>query len=184
VAVWLFAGCSRKDEGAVEQLVRDLERAHLSVWHDREHRGGYPWWQDMLVRIRQCDGFLFLLSEHSLASKPCLAELSHARALSLPVVPVQIGPVGNLRLSPVADIQVIDYREGTPAKGMALLDAIHESVTQRRPVPQPLPEPPRVPDEYLLRGSARRSGRTSGSCCAHSADGRTSPAGAPGRRAP
>src|SRR3954470_9085930 len=153
--MWLFASYSRKDETAVEELIADLERAHLSVWHDQEIRGGYPWWQDILLRIRQCDVFLFALSKNSLASKPCLAELSYARTLGLPILPVLIGPVGNLRLTPVADIQVIDYRERTPAKGMAMLDAIHEAVTERRSLPAPLPEPPPVPYEYLLRlGSA------------------------------
>src|SRR3954449_8883372 len=153
--MWLFASYARKDETAVEELIADLERAHLSVWHDQEIRGGYPWWQDILLRIRQCDVFLFALSKNSLASKPCLAELSYARTLGLPILPVLIGPVGNLRLTPVADIQVIDYRERTPAKGMAMLDAIHEAVTERRSLPAPLPEPPPVPYEYLLRlGSA------------------------------
>src|SRR3954447_11412933 len=156
--MWLFASYSRKDENAVEELIADLERAHLSVWHDQAIRGGYPWWQDILMQIRQCDVFLFALSKSSLASKPCLAELSYARALSLPILPVQVGPVGNLRLTPVADIQVIDYRERTPAKGIAVLDAIHEAVTERHPLPQPLPEPPPVPYEYLLRlGSAIRA---------------------------
>src|SRR3954451_6200807 len=153
--MWLFTSYSRKDATAVEELIADLERAHLSVWHDQEIRGGYPWWQDILMRIRQCDVFLFALSKSSLTSKPCLAELSYARALGLPILPVLVGPVGNLRLTPVADIQVIDYRERTPAKGIAVLDAIHEAVTERRSLPAPLPEPPPVPFAYLLRlGSA------------------------------
>src|SRR3954462_3466376 len=155
VMIRIFASYSRKDEAAVQDLIADLGRAHLSVWHDQALHGGDPWWQDILRRIRECDVFVFALSENSLASKPCLAELSYARALGLPVVPVQVGPVGNLRLTPVADIQVIDYRERTPAKGMAMLDAIHEAVTERRSLPAPLPEPPPVPYEYLLRlGSA------------------------------
>jgi hypothetical protein len=153
--MWLFASYSRKDETAVRELMSDLRRAHLSVWHDQELRGGDPWWQDILLRIRECDVFLFLLSHNSLASKPCLAELSYARALGLPILPVQVGPAGNLRLTPVADIQVVDYREQTLAKGMELLDAIQQAVTERQPLPEPLPEPPPVPFEYLLRlGSA------------------------------
>ncbi|WP_166487430.1 DUF6777 domain-containing protein [Geodermatophilus obscurus] len=153
--MWLFASYSRKDETAVRGLISDLQRAHLSVWHDQELRGGDPWWQDILRRIRQCDVFLFLLSDNSLASKPCLTELSYARALGLPILPVQVGPVGNIRLTPVADIQVVDYRERTLAKGMELLDAIQQAVTERHPLPEPLPEPPSVPFEYLLRlGSA------------------------------
>ncbi len=153
--MWLFASYSRKDESAVRELISDLQRAHLSVWHDQELRGGDPWWQDILRRIRQCDVFLFLLSRNSLASKPCLAELSYARALGLPILPVQVGPVGNLRLTPVADIQVVDYQERTLANGVALLDAIQQAASERRPLPEPLPEPPPVPFEYLLRlGSA------------------------------
>src|SRR3712207_78845 len=111
--MWLFASYSRKDEAAVGELISDLQRAHLSVWHDQELRGGDPWWQDILSRIRQCDVFLFLLSRNSLASKPCLAELSYARALGLPILPVQVGHVGNLRLTPVADIQVVRSEEHT-----------------------------------------------------------------------
>src|SRR3954452_11662802 len=149
--MWLFISYSRKDESAVRELISDLERAHLSAWHDQELRGGDPWWQDILRRIRQCDVFVFVMSQDSLASKPCLAELSYARALGLPILPVQVGPVGTLRLTPVADLQVIDYRERTLAKGLALLDAVQESVTERGPLPDPLPKPPPVPFEYLLR---------------------------------
>src|SRR4051812_38276821 len=149
--MWLFTSYSRKDATAVEGLIADLERAHMSVWHDQALHGGDPWWQDILRRTRQCDVFLFALSTNSLTSKPCLAELSYARALGLPVLPVQVGPVGNLRLTPVADLRVIDYRERSATSALALLDAVQERVEQRRPVPEPLPDPPPVPFEYLLR---------------------------------
>ncbi|MGY1710628.1 DUF6777 domain-containing protein [Geodermatophilus sp. SYSU D00758] len=151
----IFVSYSRKDEGEVRHLVADLERAPASVWHDRELRGGDPWWQDILRRIRECHVFVLALSEDSLASKPCQAELSYARRLGVPILPVQIGHVGKLRLTPVADIQVIDYRERSLATGMALLDAVHDSARQRGALPDPLPEAPPVPFEYLFRlGSA------------------------------
>ncbi|ADB73515.1 toll/interleukin-1 receptor domain-containing protein [Geodermatophilus obscurus] len=156
--MWLFVSYSRKDETAVQELVSDLERAHLSVWHDQELRGGDPWWQDILRRIRQCDVFLFLLSHRSLASKVCLAELSYARALGLPIVPVQVGPVGNLRVTPVADMKVVDYQERTLAHAVELLNAIQQAASERGRLPEPLPEPPSVPFEYLLRlGTAIRA---------------------------
>ncbi|MBM7807530.1 hypothetical protein JOD57_003367 [Geodermatophilus bullaregiensis] len=151
----LFVSYSRADGPAVGELITDLEQAHLSVWHDRELHGGDPWWQEILERIRACDVFLFALSDHSLASKPCLAELSYARQLGRPVVPVQVGDVSKLRLSPVADIHVVDYRDRTRSGGLALTGAVHEAARERRPLPDPLPEPPPVPFEYLLRlGSA------------------------------
>src|SRR4051812_11615080 len=153
--MWLFTSYSRKDATAVEGLIADLERAHMSVWHDQALHGGDPWWQDILRRTRQCDVFLFALSTNSLTSKPCLAELAYARALGLPILPVQVGPAGNLRLTPVADIQVVDYQERTLANGVELLDAIQQAATERGRLPEPLPEAPPVPFEYLLRlGSA------------------------------
>src|SRR4051794_4209063 len=160
VMIRIFASYSRKDEAAVQDLIADLGRAHLSVWHDQALHGGDPWWQDILQRIRESDVFLFALSKNSLASKPCRAELSYARALGIPILPVQTGPVGNLRTTPVADIQVVDYRERTLPKGLALIESIQDAAAARRPLPDPLPEPPPVPFEYLLRlGSAIGAGQ-------------------------
>ena len=147
----LFISYSSKDAAAVREVVRDLSLARFDVWLDQELRGGDPWWQDILRQIRECDVFLFSLSAHSLASKPCRAELSYARALGLPILPVQIGPVENLRATPVADIQVVDYRRRTADSGIALVAAVQEAARQRRPLPDPLPAPPPVPFEYLLR---------------------------------
>ena len=96
----VFVSYSRKDATAAGQLVADLEKASLSAWHDHELHGGDPWWQDILQHIRNCDVFVLALSDNVLASKPCMAELGYARALGLPIVPVQIGPVGNIRATP------------------------------------------------------------------------------------
>jgi hypothetical protein len=63
VMIKLFASYSRKDEAAVRDLIADLGRAHLSVWHDQALHGGDPWWQNILRRIRECDVFLFALSK-------------------------------------------------------------------------------------------------------------------------
>src|SRR3954453_12994966 len=63
VMIRTFASYSRKDEAAVQDLIADLGRAHLSVWHDQALHGGDPWWQDILQRIRECDVFLFALSK-------------------------------------------------------------------------------------------------------------------------
>jgi hypothetical protein len=147
----LFISYSSKDAAPVREVVRDLQLARFDVWLDQELRGGDPWWQDILRQIRECDAFIFTLSANSLASKPCRAELSYARALGLPVLPVQIGPVENLRATPVADIQVVDYRKRTADSGIALVAAVQDAVRQRGPLPDPLPVPPPVPFEYLLR---------------------------------
>jgi|SRR4051794_12256681 hypothetical protein len=147
----LFLSYSSKDKALVQGVRMDLARAHLEVWLDQELRGGDSWWQEVLRQIRECDAFLFALSANSLMSKPCRAELAYARALGLPILPVQIGPVENLRATPVADIQVVDYRERNADSGIALVSGISDAVGSRRPLPDPLPEPPPVPFAYLLR---------------------------------
>ena len=161
----LFVSYSSKDREPVRALVQDLERARHTVWLDQELRGGDPWWQDILRQIRDCDVFLFAVSSNSLGSKPCRAELGYAQALGIPVLPVQIGPVENLRTATISEIQILDYRDRTATSGIALMGAVQDSEAQRRPLPDPMPEPPAVPFEYLLRlGSAsrrRRSARTS-----------------------
>lgn len=147
----LFVSYSRKDEEVVRGLIADLEKAHQTIWLDQDLRGGEPWWQEILQKIRGCTVFVFALSNSSLGSKPCLAELAYARDLGLPILPVQVGSVNNLRTAPISEIQIIDYRERTAASGIYLVSAIHDFSARRRELPSPLPEPPPVPFAYLLR---------------------------------
>jgi hypothetical protein len=147
----LFVSYSSKDEVRVKDLTAAFMQARMEVWLDQKLRGGDPWWQDILRQIRDCDVFVVALSENSLASKPCRAELAYARALGVPILPVQIGPVPNLRATPVADIQVIDYRQRTDMTGIALIAGVQDAMRSRQPLPDPLPPAPPVPFEYLLR---------------------------------
>jgi streptogramin lyase len=95
--------------------------------------------------------FLFALSDNSLRSKPCRAELDYAKALGVPILPVLIGPVSNYRTDPIFATQLIDYRDSTRNSGIELVSALHESAARRMELPDPLPEPPAIPYEYLLR---------------------------------
>ncbi|MGY1641288.1 toll/interleukin-1 receptor domain-containing protein [Geodermatophilus sp. SYSU D00703] len=151
MTIKVFISYSRKDEAAVSRLVEDLERSHVSVWHDAALHGGHNWWQAVLQHIRSCDVFVLAVSQYALASKPCRAELRYARDLGLPVLPVQIGPVESLRTAPVADLHVLDYRQPTAANGLALFAALSEAAGSRRELPDPLPPSPPVPFAYLLR---------------------------------
>lgn len=151
----LFLSHSSKDTTSVKTLIQDLEAARYAVWADQELAGGEIWWQEILQQIRQCDVFVLALSNNSLRSKPCMAELSYAKALDLPLVPVQIGPVENPRLLPIAQIQIIDYRNPAATVGIALVGAIQDRAAQRGQLPDPLPEPPLIPYEYLMRLTAQ-----------------------------
>jgi|ERR1700682_1754380 len=78
----VFISYSRHDEGAVRALVGDLQRARVQVWLDEDLGGGESWWRDILGQILTCEVFIVALSDHSLDSKPCQAELRYAQDLN------------------------------------------------------------------------------------------------------
>ena len=147
----VFISYSRHDEGAVRSLVGDLQRAPVQVWLDEELGGGAAWWTAILKEIRECTVFLFALSNNSLNSKPCRAELGYAQALGLPILPVQVGEISSFRADPIFSRQLIDYRKPTAATGFALMGALNEHAAQRADLPDPLPDAPPIPYEYLQR---------------------------------
>lgn len=147
----VFISYSRNDLLAVRSLVEDMKRAHMQVWLDEELGGGDAWWTAILDHVRTAAVFVFALSDNSLYSKPCRAELGYAQSLGLPILPVQIGELASYRVDPIFAEQLVDYRNPTAASGFALMGALNQCSTQRGQLPDPLPEPPPIPFEYLLR---------------------------------
>ena len=146
----VFISYSRHDEGAVRSMVSELQRARVQVWLDDELGGGDAWWSEILEQIRGCTVFLFALSDNSLHSKPCRAELGYGQQLGLPILPVQIGELSSYRVDPIFSRQLVDYRNPTSA-GFELMGALHEQAARRSDLPDPLPEGPPIPYEYLQR---------------------------------
>ena len=132
-------------------MVGDLQQAKVQVWLDDQLKGGDAWWSEICSQIRSCTVFLFALSDLSLYSRPCQAELEYAQALGLPILPVQIGELTSYRTDPMFNRQLIEYRQPSAAMGFALMAAIHESAAHHSEPPDPMPEPPEVPFEYLQR---------------------------------
>jgi hypothetical protein len=89
--VTVFVSYSSRDRDAVKSLTQDLQDADEQVWMDQRLAGGEAWWRAILEQIRGCDVFIFALSQSSIDSKPCQAELQYAQALGLPILPVQVG---------------------------------------------------------------------------------------------
>jgi hypothetical protein len=147
----VFVSYSSRDKEAVARLSQDLQDAEEQVWLDQRLAGGDAWWRAILEQIRGCDVFIFALSQNSIQSKPCQAELHYAQGLGLPILPVQVGPVDSMQLNPLATVQTVDYRTSASTVGMRLLSALNRARTQRQPLPSPLPEEPPVPFEYLIR---------------------------------
>jgi hypothetical protein len=149
--VTVFVSYSSRDRDAVKSLTQDLQDADERVWMDQRLAGGEAWWRAILEQLRGCDVFIFALSQNSIESKPCQAELQYAQALGLPVLPVQVGAIDSMQLNPLATVQAIDYRHQTPNTGMRLIAALNRERARRQPLPKPLPEEPTVPFEYLIR---------------------------------
>jgi serine/threonine kinase PknH len=146
----VFISYANQDEDIVQALATDLRRARQTVWLDQELHGGDTWWQTILKQIRDANVFVFALSNNSQRSKPCRAELDYARALGIPVLPVQIGPLDGLRSASIADLQIVDYRQRNADAALALIAAVHETKLRRGPLPDPLPDQPPIPFEYLM----------------------------------
>jgi hypothetical protein len=151
--VTLFVSYTRSDDAVVRVLKNDLERVGRSVWLDTEISGGEQWWQEIIQQIRGAEVFLFALSKDSWGSQPCLLELSYAKQLGVPIVPVQVGPVESLKIS-IAKKQIIDYRQRSADVVVALVARVTELCAQPWTLPDPLPEPPKMPFEYLFRLSS------------------------------
>jgi len=150
VVVALFVSYTRQDEALVRALKDDLERVGRSVWLDHQIHGGERWWQEIIQQIQDAEVFLFALSKDSWRSRPCRAELRYAEQLRVPVIPVRVGPLENLRI-PIAEKQIIDFRERSAEVVIDLIAAVTELSAQKRQLPDPLPEPPEMPFEYLYR---------------------------------
>jgi len=168
-AMKVFVSYSSHDDVAVRSLVADLERARQQVWLDQDLGGGDAWWAEILEQIRACTVFMFALSNNSLYSTPCRAELDYAKALRLPILPVQIGEVGSYRTDPIFSMQFVDYRDATKSSIIDLVSALHERGTRRVELPDPLPEPPPIPYEYLQRLGASIHGSAELSSAAQTA---------------
>ena len=146
----LFVSYTRTDEALVRALAGDLGRLGRRVWIDHQIHGGESWWREILREIRSAHVFVFALSEHSWRSRPCRLELIYAEQLGIPVLPVLVGPLESMFI-PLAERQIIDYRDRSADAVVELVGALAELTARPVVLPDPLPEPPTVPFEYLYR---------------------------------
>jgi serine/threonine kinase PknH len=149
--VTAFVSYSSLDAVAVKSLVDHLTAAKERVWMDESLRGGDVWWTRILDQLRSCDVFVVAVSENSLRSKPCRAEMQYAVALGLPIQGVLIGDLDRQGLDPVFVDRLIDYRNPDAGAAIKLVAAVRNRAAERRALPDPLPAPPPIPYEYLQR---------------------------------
>jgi WD40 repeat protein len=118
----VFISYAREDERFVARLREALTAHDRDVWMDRSEEVGEgiepgdKWRASIEEGIDRSDLFVFVLSEHSLASEPCRAELAHASSVNkrlLPIVvaeptdasdvPAAIGEINWVLMRPVDD---------------------------------------------------------------------------------
>jgi hypothetical protein len=147
----VFISYSRADRPFVQKLVRQLRRIYTgdTIWFDENLLGGQVWWNEILTQIAACDIFIYLLSQESVESKYCQAELTEAirvQKLILPVFIRRIPTPQNLR-----NIQIVNMLAGITVDGMTELQAAINALARKIPPspfppiysqPTPLPEVP------------------------------------------
>jgi hypothetical protein len=149
----IFICHSRIDRPFVDELIPQLRRVykHENVWVDEEIHGGQIWWEEILNQIAAADIFAYLLSDASIGSPYCRAELAEAQRLQKPILTVQVRAQTAVPQD-ISHIQYVDLSEGIrDAQAMAQMYAsvnrLYEKLPKRRPRPlsprrTPLPEIP------------------------------------------
>ena len=86
----IFISYSRSDRPFIDQFVPLIRRVYGndSLWYDDDIHGGSNWWRMILTEIGKCDLFIYLISNESLESPYCQAELCEALRLKKQILPV------------------------------------------------------------------------------------------------
>ena len=93
----LFISYRSLDSAKVDACLQQIEafkdadgKPRYQIWIDRRSiPGGADWWKSIVNGIRhECAVFVFMVSEESVKSENCRAELKFARQLNRPILPV------------------------------------------------------------------------------------------------
>jgi len=140
---------AREDRGTVEELFETLRLLGHQPWTDAGAHSGARWWDEIMLRIQQCDVLLAVTSPASLSSRACTLERQYALALNKVLLPVLVAPINMQGLpSEMAQIHFFDYTTRTPATAGKLYKTFQD-MPPARPLPRPLPTPPPPPLSYL-----------------------------------
>lgn len=84
---------SRADQDRVEPLLEGLKARGLAIWFDKDIPGGALWEEIIARKYRMSGALLFFVSRDSLASQRCSEEVSTARTLGKPIIPILLDPL-------------------------------------------------------------------------------------------
>jgi Tol biopolymer transport system component len=130
VAEKIFISYSRSDKAIANALVPLLQEVFERVWIDKELTGGDLWEREIMTRIRDCDIFVLLVSQESLASKYVKEELDEARRRNKPILPVLIQP--GIAFPPdLSTIQFVDMTGGITPEALTKIHAAIKKISSQ-----------------------------------------------------
>jgi formylglycine-generating enzyme required for sulfatase activity len=99
----IFISYSRADKLFISELLPLLNEVYpnYEIFYDRHITGGNDWWQTILDAIASSKLFIYLISNESLESEYCQAEMREALRLQKPIVPVIVRPKTNVDKAPL-----------------------------------------------------------------------------------
>jgi hypothetical protein len=123
----LFVSYSRVDKSNCDEIV-ELLRAH-NVWVDEQLYGGQNWWETIEEKLAWCEGFIYLLSNESLASFYCVEEYNLAVRLGKEIIPIIIRPRIQIpdALNSLKRIHHVDYTNKTIHAATEVLNSVLNS---------------------------------------------------------
>jgi len=110
----IFISYSRRNKEFVSGLCKALIEANLKIWVDwNDIPPAEDWRQEIYRGIEASNNFVFIISSHSIASKVCAEELSHAIKHGKRLIPIVREDVGYDHVHPeLGRINWIFFREG------------------------------------------------------------------------
>jgi hypothetical protein len=159
----LFISHASSDAEAAREVAAHLERwgwSSLFLDLDPEHgiRAGVAWEAELYRRLKMARALIAVVSRAFLASRWCFAEVTQARALGKPVVPLRIEPceLGSL----LADRQAVDLTAGEEEGWERLrrgLETISAATCRSTATAPTLASPPSSRATRASSSAARRS---------------------------
>lgn len=131
----LFISYARIDKPFCLQIIDTLD-VH-DIWYDQRLYAGQRWWPEIQRRLAWCDGFVYLLSPDSVASKYCRDEYKIACDLGKHIFPVLIHE-GTPLSEELGLMQYADFSQGvTPEAVKTLLSSIYLTEKKIEPTTSP-----------------------------------------------
>jgi|GEM_PF-2959655 len=147
----VFISYSSEDRSKIVSIANDLDYVGHTAWYDQKLSGGEEWWEEILRQIRDCELFIFAMSDASLNSLPCGRELKYASDLKKRIIPLAVDDIDAQSLpSEIARIQIVACKRRDIQSVLDFLRAIN-LLPSPQPLPNPLPDTPEAPLSELVK---------------------------------